>query len=125
MDINACNFNPFANIPADMDCIYLCAEAYNAFGQYTDKVKSNTDLEVSVFPNPFRDAFSFQINTPASQRISFTISDAFGRLIYNRDPFVFHKGQVEMIDLSDYPRGIYLLRLYNGNNFIVKNLIKN
>lgn len=65
--------------------IYLGQELIVHTPILTQRVSSNEDLNVSVFPNPFRDQVTFAINHIAGQELNIELFNASGQLIFERE----------------------------------------
>jgi hypothetical protein len=75
--------------------------------------------ELSVYPNP--GTGMFYVSLSITGEIQFTIFDSMGRItMQDRLP----GNARSLIDLSDYPDGIYILRLYRNDTFKTFKLIK-
>ena len=64
--------------------------------------------KISVYPNPSRDVFS--INSDA--RGSIVIYDVMGKIIKTKNLDL----GITKLDLSNYPNGIYLMKVINDSN---------
>jgi hypothetical protein len=51
------------------------------------------------------------------------IVDAFGKLGYQEDKQAFIGEYTKQIDLSEFPRGIYMLQIRTGNSFVSKRIV--
>jgi len=77
----------------------------------TTGVESTTaDLQVQVFPNPVRE--QLQIILPANQEAKGVIYNLNGQVIKD-NLYLLHATSV---DVSTWPRGIYILTVYTSNN---------
>lgn len=77
----------------------------------------NSDLEVSVFPNPNRGIYELRLaNYDTSNTLLFELEDITGNLINRKD---VNTWQIK-IDMSHASAGIYVYRLKNFSNKIVK-----
>jgi hypothetical protein len=80
-------------------------------------------LEVKVYPNPAGDFLRIEILRTGSDVFHYEFSDITGSRILLKEM----QSQSEEIDLSSYVSGIYLLRLYNTRQKLIKiyKIIKN
>jgi hypothetical protein len=69
--------------------------------------------QAGVFPNPFNDRFTVKYHSASSQKVSFQIYDGVGRLIFQDLNLISEAGEnlIPVNYLSNFPRGIYLIRL--------------
>jgi len=80
---------------------------------------------VSVFPNPTADRFSVSIEQGDAGAFRFTLTNALGQVIEQRD--MNHRGGTSELefDLSGKAKGIYLLRIDNGQASVTRRIHKN
>lgn len=73
----------------------------------------------SVFPNPFRDAASLEIELIEPATVRLTVFDLLGRRVHSTLPTRYAPGHhILRMDTAAWPAGVYLLRLdVNGNNW--------
>lgn len=90
-------------------------------GIVTSVSEQNPDNSIKVFPNPSDGIFYIENLSNTGAIESFEILNAFGGLVctsrFNRNE------NSKTVDLSAFPKGIYLLRMYNKENTEVKKLI--
>ena len=85
----------------------------------TNVLSSNSyslDSYFNIYPNPFTDFL--KIDSSFSEIIKYEIFDTYGKLIQN--------GNIDfgMLNLTNLNSGIYILKLYNGADFITKKIFK-
>ncbi|MGE4542209.1 MAG: T9SS type A sorting domain-containing protein, partial [Bacteroidales bacterium] len=76
--------------------------------------------EIKVYPNPATTELWLQLpeNTPLAQA-QIALYNSSGRLLYKAKPSShFHK-----IDVAHLPKGLYLVRLWDGERWYVKKLV--
>ncbi|MBI1315679.1 PKD domain-containing protein [bacterium] len=80
---------------------------------------------VSVFPNPTNDRFSVGIAQGDAGTFRFTLTNALGQVIEQRE--LSHRGGSSEIefDLSGKAKGIYLIRIDNGQASVTRRIHKN
>ncbi len=121
-------------IPANwvVNQIYILAWIHNAdtkevlnSGTAADVVTSTSDvsaLQFNVFPNPVEDVLhlEWQNNLPLSSRLS--ITNVLGKEIYVSQ---IKAGSRDIqIPVQDYSKGIYFVRIQNGNDKVSRKWIK-
>lgn len=85
---------------------------------------NNIDHFVQVFPNPFRDQINIYLNNFSEPVSSIKIFDTKGSLISNQTINI-NGSAFETIDLSKAAKGVYILKLMEGNSFkFVRKIIK-
>jgi hypothetical protein len=62
--------------------------------------------------------FSEEINS-----FEITVIDAFGKLISFEDKQDFVGEYTKSVDLSNYPKGIYMLQIKNQDSFVTKRIV--
>ncbi len=92
---------------------------FNNSKQYSNIVRlarDNNPIElVNLYPNPTRNEFNLELNTPESDNITIEIFDYTGKLIYN-DLVKLDKGSNHFnIKVSNFAKGIYNLRMINDD----------
>jgi len=79
------------------------------------------DMIVQTFPNPSNGIFSVSCGD-CSGRVEISITNLLGEKLYENQYNINTESQIE-IDLSGVPEGIYLLKVEDDTNEIVKKLI--
>lgn len=107
-DVGANNFNPFAIID-DGSCDYSILQV------------TNSENQITAFPNPFNDHFILKSNLCEDMQIWLT--DLNGRRVRTQN-IVYNKTQ--KIETSDLSNGLYVLKVVdlNGESIFSKKLIK-
>jgi len=78
---------------------------------------------VNVFPNPVNDKLTLEINSELDEGTSISILSIQGKLIY-QDLIVSKTSDYRNeIDVSDYARGMYVLKIENGTSSIQERII--
>ena len=78
---------------------------------------------LTVYPNPTRGVFSLTYTTDKDEGISVEVIDAFGKRIFNDNRPEFSGEYNKQIDLSNYPKGIYIVQIYTGTSYVSKRLV--
>ncbi len=76
--------------------------------------RMEAQIDVTVFPNPATDQLNIRVNEPV-ENTDYTIllTNAYGQLLMNRN--ISHDENVLTLRISNYPKGIYLLRISSEN----------
>jgi len=93
-----------------------------AFGDLVIDLISNS---LEVFPNPSKDIFNVIISNPGPGNASVAMYDLNGRKILTRQYTVSLNSNKFILDLSGYPKGIYLLNVQVNGSILSKKLILN
>ncbi|MEM6800718.1 MAG: T9SS type A sorting domain-containing protein [Bacteroidota bacterium] len=78
---------------------------------------SNEEFPTSVIlaPNPAENILSLEFESSLAGDTQLDLFNLSGQLIQSKDLKISRSGQIEQLDVSHIPRGIYLLRLRNGS----------
>lgn len=117
----ACNYDPAANIDLSNYC------CYPGFCQDRDlslacPALSNTRL--GLFPNPATDHISLDISANDSE-VKYAVYDVFGRLVAEKNIGFVSGSVTEYVNISNFENGVYMIRVYIGDIFILKTFFKN
>ena len=87
---------------------------------------SNTNQEInnngfSIFPNPTKSTLDIYLNNNLSEPINIELNDIFGNILLKRTNLI---GVHFELDLSPYPKGIYLLKIKQGDKIFIEKIIK-
>lgn len=92
----------------------ICGRADTSFYTFTlgtSGIKIENEHEIIISPNPAKDYLKIESNIVFQSRIEIQLYDIFGRQI-NLPPYKREKGSI-VLDCSQVPSGIYLLKLEN------------
>jgi len=73
-------------------------------------------FSLNVFPNPATGIFSIRLNTTKADRSTLQLINASGQIIYTETCIPATGSFLKTMDLTSYPRGLYLLTL-SGNGY--------
>ncbi|HNW97605.1 MAG TPA: M1 family aminopeptidase [Bacteroidales bacterium] len=92
----------------------------NKVGTITNinEFENNIDFEIS--PNPCTDKLNINFSIPEKRNKTFVITDITGRLIKTLNG----NSDKQEINIEDLSKGIYFLKISNGNSFIIKKFVK-
>jgi len=81
-----------------------------------DKIERNKTIDdISVYPNPSSDIVNFGLPNSIIH-LNLKVYNNLGKLLF--------VSKTNQIDLSNYPKGIYLIHFSDGENVVIKKLIK-
>ena len=78
-------------------------------------------LNVKVFPNPVSNNVNIQIENELQNHLQLTVLNANGQIVYSENNL---HGTNFTIDMSTYPKGIYLLKISSGNSMNLSKVVK-
>lgn len=99
--------------------LLIAASCFGAvYAQFNTERQQNNALvekEISVYPNPAVDFFTLSVNDETISKI--TVNNIIGKevLTYNRT-------EMNKYDVSTLKKGIYVIRVFNHNDKLVKAL---
>ncbi|HEY0030973.1 MAG TPA: CotH kinase family protein [Bacteroidia bacterium] len=81
---------------------------------------------VSVYPNPFNNAFQLQFYLPHAEKLKIEIRDVLGKIVKSISEQEFPEGEnkIEIKLNDDLGKGIYLLSITSSKGVVVKKLSK-
>jgi hypothetical protein len=85
---------------------------------YLSKSKKGGVYETAlVYPNPVKDFVN--VAAPTGEQVSVSIYDASGAMIYHNEDRI-----TDVIDMRNYARGVYVMKLLTSKGIIVKKITK-
>ena len=84
---------------------------------------ADTDLKVTMLPNPATDAVKIIVTNPAADQVSIRIVDITGLSVYASELGAQQNGTVT-IPLAQLASGIYMVEVTAGENKLVQKLVK-
>jgi len=128
MDVNACNYNPNANVSVSDLCCYpgYCNNRDIATVCQTIAGINNpgVDFEFNLFPNPAHDQLNIQVITNSNKEVNYELYDFSGRVLLKKNIGIVSGTVNDHLDISTYDNGLYVIRLYVGDISITKKFIK-
>ena len=128
MDKTACNYDPNVNMNVQSLCCYpgYCNDRDIAAvcpALFFNRTKAHG--EFSVYPNPVQNSLNIEIPESNNQENRYEIYDAFGRVVMEKNIGLVLSAVNEQMDVSKLANGIYMIRLFTGDNSNSKMFIKN
>ncbi len=97
-----------------------CIESF-LFELPTDTgVEDPTSHSFHVFPNPSNGLFTVELIS--AKQLTLNVFDALGRTVHKSEYSNVLEGQKELINLSEFARGIYYIQLQKGDNFYTERI---
>jgi hypothetical protein len=101
--------------------------SYNTFQTLSSNRITAGDIQLgenlNIYPNPTRGLFNISFIAAKVDNFEIAIIDAFGKLVFQEDKQDFIGEYTKQVDLSDFPRGIYMLQIRNQNSFVSKRIV--
>jgi plastocyanin len=108
---------------------YVCGQHASSGMKGTITVQSSAGIAenpskdgFSIFPNPSNGNFQLKINNPQSaKKFDLGIYDAIGNKVYTKTDI--QQQYATSIELSDLPKGSYVVRLYDGSESYYRKIV--
>lgn len=113
---NICNPQP-ENIP-------ICSgggEASRIVSQ--TKLNNLNDDEIKIYPNPATNVISFKFSMPENSKIEISIYDIVGKEIYTHQNTVSTYNYEHNLDIRDFNRGVYFVKIKTGYSHYMKKIV--
>jgi Secretion system C-terminal sorting domain len=75
-----------------------------------------------IYPNPSIDIFNVKIGDIQPQIIE--VTDMFGKIVFNQNEFDYSNEEIQ-INLSNFSKGVYFIKIATAEKSVVKKIIKN
>ncbi|MEE2700175.1 MAG: T9SS type A sorting domain-containing protein [Bacteroidota bacterium] len=94
------------------------------FGNVWTTGVSDNDFgkNISVYPNPTSDKFTIELNNNKAEKISISIKSVLGKTIFMKQQSIAIDAK-QVIDISPFAKGIYLLEITNDDGRFSEQLI--
>ena len=112
----------FIYVSVHNECGYSSKASLKVFAKVSVEDADMENADVAIFPNPTNAEYSIRINgMEGSTQIS--IADLTGRIIMRETVEVSVMDNTFRYSAEDYPKGVYLISVLNGNKTVVKKLV--
>ena len=78
---------------------------------------------LNVYPNPTRGLFNISFTAEKVDNFEINIIDAFGQIVSNENRRDFVGEYTKKVDLSNWPRGIYMVQIKTKDSFVSKRIV--
>jgi hypothetical protein len=85
-------------------------------------VANNRDL--NVYPNPTENVLNIDLSSFSNETIYAKIYSATGEMVFNKAIYINNNKEVEAINTSSWPKGIYMVLVENNSTQLTKKIIK-
>jgi N-acetylneuraminic acid mutarotase len=79
--------------------------------------------DFSVFPNPFNDHFTIQLNRHTDDMLAVSITDIMGKQICSSVNYQAYGDKISIVDLGGIPAGVYFVTLTDKNGQVRKSKV--
>ncbi len=121
----------------DVDSVNLYRIVFTGFdGSSTGKAYFNKELiqltsigeekevvSVALYPNPARESINLLVSVPKENTMNLNIIDLSGKTVYNEQLYFSIGMNNNVINVSNLPKGIYIISLNNEKYHLVQKLI--
>ena len=112
----------FIYVSAHNECGYSSKASLKVNAKVDVKDVDADQANVTIFPNPTSAEYSIRIQgMEGSTQIS--IADLTGRVIFREHVEVSAMDNTFRYNAEDYPKGVYMISILNGNKTVVKKLV--
>lgn len=81
--------------------------------------------DLSIYPNPAPQQVTVSLKNPSDSKLFLQLFNAIGQLLYNKEQDTPGRDELISIPVSQYPHGVYLLRLRSEKNIhTVKKIVR-
>jgi N-acetylmuramoyl-L-alanine amidase len=89
------------------------------------KIEDNSvKAEITVYPNPTDGIFSLDINSSKDKKIDYQIFDENGKMLKEYSNQAHQENAINTIDISNYPSGIYFIKINIENQEYMRKIIR-
>ena len=80
-------------------------------------------MNLNIYPNPTIGFFNISFFAEKVDNFEISIVDAFGKTVSHEEKQDFIGEYTKQVDLSDYPRGVYMIQLRTISSFVSKRIV--
>ena len=78
---------------------------------------------LNIYPNPTRGFFNISFVSDDIVSLELFVLDAYGKVIIENKESMFVGEYTKQIDLTEYPKGVYMVQIKTNNSFITKRVV--
>ena len=78
---------------------------------------------LNIYPNPTSGMFNISFVTEEVVDLKLSIIDSYGKTILIENNDIFIGEFTKKVDLSEYPKGIYMVQIRTNDSFITKRIV--
>lgn len=84
----------------------------------------NNCLVVKVYPNPYSDHFTLNVNSDCQKSIQYTVTNILGQNVLSKTVMSLEGGQRIEVKTSHLPPGNYVLHVRQGDSYLARSLVQ-
>ena len=84
---------------------------------------TNLIENVNVYPNPNQGEFYISFVSEELSNFEIIVFDAFGKVLYNENNKQFIGQYLRKVDVSENPKGVYIIQIKTDNSFVSKRVV--
>ena len=90
---------------------------------WTTGIQDNSSLDkITIYPNPTNDKVTISFNNNKAEQLSISLKNVLGKTIFSNKQSIAVNAK-EVIDLSTFAKGVYILEINTGKDIFSKQLI--
>jgi hypothetical protein len=82
----------------------------------------NEELKISLYPNPVKGTLNIAPEGTDEVNLSVTIFNTLGQKVFTTE-FTAASQEISQINLAEYPKGLYLVKIQSGNKILNKQIM--
>jgi large repetitive protein len=87
--------------------------------------QNNSPFDFSILPNPGKGEFKLLLDGNTSNQLEIEIVNSLGQMVRSLSHIPSQNGNEIKLDLIDWAKGVYYVRMFNNNQIITKKLVIN
>ncbi len=87
-------------------------------------ITEHTGIDFQIYPNPTHDYVNLQLSVKEKQNIIITINDVNGRTVFTEKHLILPGDFTKRINMSDYAKGTYFIKVQKDNNIKILKIVK-
>ena len=118
------------NLTIGIDNISSNVSAFTSWQYFTTlssaRISSgDTELfnNLNIYPNPTSGIFNISFVSENENSFNLTILDSYGKIIEIENKELFIGEFTKQVNLSEYPKGIYIVQIKTNDSFISKRIV--
>ncbi len=84
---------------------------------------TNKGWIIEMYPNPTTGEFKLNIAGIKTNKVQLSIYNSSGKLLFVKDSYLKGNELQELLDISNFTKGIYLIRITDGKDYLTKKII--
>ena len=100
--------------------------SYNAFVTLSSRVNtadSDLGINLNIYPNPTNGKFNISFVSEEEDKFEIIIIDTFGKIISSTEKQNFIGEYTKIVDLSNFPKGVYIVQIKTQESFVTKRIV--